>query len=813
MARKRRSLWWRWSWRDLRQHWAAVVSIGAVIAIGTGVYAGLGSTAAWRELSNDASFAELRMHDLRAELNPGTFADAGTMRDVVSSVPHSAWITAADERLVVDSQVDASTELETILVSARVIGAEFGRPGVVDDLWVAAGVLEPAGSSSAAVVLEKKFADYYSMPESGQIEIAGGVEVRYSGLGVAPEEFYVLGPEGSVLAQADLATLYAPLAVAQGLVDRPDAVNDVVLTLAGEADRDVLEAELDAAFAGSGLSATVTTRDEAEAYRILYEDIENDQQIWNALSALVLGAAALAAFNLISRIVEAQRREIGIGMALGAPRHLLAIRPVLVGVQVGVLGTVAGIGVGVLVGSLMRGLMESLVPMPQWLMPFQYDVFLRGALLGVLPPLLAAVLPVWRAVRVEPIEAIRTGHLAAGSGQLGAWTRRVRVPGTSLTQMPLRNLLRAPRRTVLTALGVGAAITALVAVLAMLDSFERAVDRGSTEVTRGDPERVSVALDTFYPIDAPVVAGIRAAPVVGGADPSLSMPASAVTEAHEEIDLVLEVLDLDAAAWTPTITAEADTGRESGVILAEKAARDLGVDIGDPVRLTHPQRVGFGYSMETSEFLVAATHPNPIRNFAFVDAAFAAQFGLEGLTNGLQVTPAPGFDRADVQRAMFTVEGVASAQPVARVGEAFDEAMEQFVGFLVITAGAVLLLALLIAFNSARISVDERRREHATMLAFGVKVRRVVGIVTREAVVVGLLATAVGTMAGVAVLQWILNSLATRTLPDFEIVRTVSPTTLGIAVVVGVLSVSIAPLFLVRRIQRMDLPDTLRVME
>ena len=213
----------------------------------------------------------------------------------------------------------------------------------------------------------------------------------------------------------------------------------------------------------------MTTQDEAEAFRVLYEDIENDQQIWNALSALVLGAAALAAFNLISRIVEAQRREIGIGMALGVPRRRLAIRPVLVGLQVGVIGTVAGIGVGVLIGSLMRGLMESVVPMPQWLMPFQYDVFMRGALLGLLPPLVASVVPVWRALRVEPIEAIRTGHLAAGSGQLSSWTRRVRVPGRSLSQMPLRNLLRAPRRTLLTALGVGAAITALVAVLAMLD--------------------------------------------------------------------------------------------------------------------------------------------------------------------------------------------------------------------------------------------------------------------------------------------------------------------------------------------------------
>ena len=75
-------------------------------------------------------------------------------------------------------------------------------------------------------------------------------------------------------------------------------------------------------------------QDDAEAFRMLYEDIDNDQRFWNALGRSSLLAAALAAFNLVSRIVEAQRREIGIGMALGVAARQLAIRPLLVGVQI-----------------------------------------------------------------------------------------------------------------------------------------------------------------------------------------------------------------------------------------------------------------------------------------------------------------------------------------------------------------------------------------------------------------------------------------------------------------------------------------------
>ena len=64
----------RWAFRDLRQRWVQVVVIALIIAIGTGVYSALGSTATWRRQSNDASFALTGMYDLRVRSTEG--ADA-----------------------------------------------------------------------------------------------------------------------------------------------------------------------------------------------------------------------------------------------------------------------------------------------------------------------------------------------------------------------------------------------------------------------------------------------------------------------------------------------------------------------------------------------------------------------------------------------------------------------------------------------------------------------------------------------------------------------------------------------------------------
>ncbi len=807
-------LWLRWSWRDLRAHWVAVVAIALVVAIGIGVFAGLGSSATWRRESNDASFAALHMHDVRVTLSPGTFVDEGSLAGAVGTIEAAGSIDAVEERLVVDSQVAAASDDESILVAARLVGMDLDGADV-DDVWISDGARpEPRPDLELVGVLELKFAEHRGLPASGSVTVAGNREVHYSGLGMIPEDFFYEGPEGSILSQGELAPLYLPLPDAQRAAGRPGEVNDAVVAMKPGADRDAIRSQVASAVERIGVGATVSTRDDADAVRVLYEDIDNDQRFWNALAGLILVASALAAFNLISRVVDAQRREIGIGMALGVPRRQLAIRPLLVGIQVALLGTVAGVGVGLVMGLAMEDLLRSFLPLPIYRISFQVDVFGRAAALGLAIPVLAAALPVWRAVRVEPIEAIRTGHLTATTSRLTDWTGRLRLPGSSLTHMPVRNILRTPRRTLLTAVGIGAAITALVAVLGMLDSFERTIDQVGDELTNGDADRVLVHLDTFHPIDGDVVGGVRSAAAVGAVDTGLRLPATARGDpGHEALDLLVELVDLDRSRWTPTLTTATDHPGD-GIILAGKAATDLGVELGDSIALRHPVRVDErSFAMAESELAVVAIHANPLRTFAYMDVAGADRFGLADHTNLLHAYPAAGATRTELQLGVFDLDGVTSSQAVARISEGFDEALAQFVGFLVVTAVAVLLLATLIAFNATRITVEERRREHATMRAFGLPVRSVMGVVVKESVVVGVAATVVGIAAGVVFLDWMLGSLATTTLPDLGITRSLSPTTIVAAGVVGVVAVALAPLFLTRRIARMDIPDTLRVME
>ena len=117
-----------------------------------------------------------------------------------------------------------------------------------------------------------------------------------------------------------------------------------------------------------------------------------------ALFALILAAAGIAA--VVSFKVAARRHEIGVRMALGADggdvRRLIVIQsmvPVFVGAACG-LG-IAFLLVQVLAGQI--GGLESLRPLTV------------GLVLGVLSLTagVASLLPAWRAVRMDPLRALR----------------------------------------------------------------------------------------------------------------------------------------------------------------------------------------------------------------------------------------------------------------------------------------------------------------------------------------------------------------------------------------------------------------------
>ena len=231
-----------------------------------------------------------------------------------------------------------------------------------------------------------------------------------------------------------------------------------------------------------------------------------------------------------------------------------------------------------------------MLPLPVWRTPFQPACSPRPPRSGSCLPFLAVVWPVWRAVRVQPVDAIRVGHLAARGGGLARLASRVPLPGRSYRQVPIRNVLRTPRRTVLTTLGIAAAITTLVTIIGFLDSFNATLDTSERDLLRAAPDRIAVSLRTLQSTNSPAVAAVRALPRVRSVEPGLLVGATARHDGRS-VELLTEALGPGDAPWQPSIVDGTGSG---GLVLARKAAADLHVRVGDTVTLEHPQATPTG---------------------------------------------------------------------------------------------------------------------------------------------------------------------------------------------------------------------------
>ena len=206
-------------------------------------------------------------------------------------------------------------------------------------------------------------------------------------------------------------------------------------------------------------------------------------------------------------------------MALGVSPRVLARRPLLLGGQVALVGIALGVPAGLAANAWLRSVMQSFSPLPVLKTPMQIGVFIQGAALGLAVSLLATLIPLRRALSVTPVDAINVGARAAKSSGLAWITRGIRLPGGSLANMPLRNVLRTPRRTLMTVLGIAAVVAITLSLAGVIDSFDTTLDASRTEALAGAQQRLTVDLAAPQPASAATVRAITDSRVIGAEQP------------------------------------------------------------------------------------------------------------------------------------------------------------------------------------------------------------------------------------------------------------------------------------------------------
>ena len=269
----------------------------------------------------------------------------------------------------------------------------------------------------------------------------------------------------------------------------------------------------------------------------------------------------------------------------------------------------------------------------------------------------------------------------------------------------MRNIIRQPRRTFLTALGVAAAVAILIAFVGIIDSLLATLDLADEAVDSGDRERVEVDLQNFYSGGGPRGSRrdlVASRDLVRADPPGARVPRE--RDGAEDILAIVTVQDLVTGDWAPQNLdgTEPEAGL-LGIYLSELASRDLGVRRGDTVTLRHPVPGPLGtVALRSTALEVLGTHTHPFRFVAYMDSSLAADLGLAGLVNHVIVEPVEGMSLGEVKRDLSRRQGVAFVQGAKETTDGVRDGIGDFIGIFRVIQGAVIFLAVLIAFNRPR---------------------------------------------------------------------------------------------------------------
>jgi predicted permease len=124
-------------------------------------------------------------------------------------------------------------------------------------------------------------------------------------------------------------------------------------------------------------------------------------QLFGAFSAVALALACVGIHGVLSFIVGQRTREVGVRMALGAPRSCILRQVVARGLRLVVVGSVLGLAAAWAFARFLQHQLFGVGTLDPWSYTLSASLLLAGALL-------ASFLPAHRAARLDPVRALRT---------------------------------------------------------------------------------------------------------------------------------------------------------------------------------------------------------------------------------------------------------------------------------------------------------------------------------------------------------------------------------------------------------------------
>lgn len=472
-------------------------------------------------------------------------------------------------------------------------------------------------------------------------------------------------------------------------------------------------------------------------------------QVFPAVFFLV---AALISLTAMTRMVEEQRIQIGTLKALGYSKLSIAGKYIAYALTATLGGSVLGVlfGEKVFPWIIIYAYKIMYQHIPDILVPYHLSYAVQATLIAVLCTLAATIFSCYRELASVPAQLMRPPAPKQGQRIL---LERVKIIWKHLNfswKSSIRNLVRYKKRFFMTVFGIGGCMALMVVGFGLKDcifvipelqynsiqTYDAAVyfDAG---ISREDKEEIAALVRDESAVSGELMVRMQNLEVTAG-DTSMEI----YLTVPENLENVGDFLDFHSRTKPETYSLEKEQ-----VILTEKAASDLGVEVGDTVTLEDD-------GMGVKEVTIDAICENYMGHYLYLSPDYYRElFGKEAASNGVLFKMKDGqTDQIEaVGGRLLGDSNVLNVSYTSSIEDRLDDMLQSLnlvIVVLIISAG---MLAFIVLYNLNTINITERKRELATIKVLGFYDTEVAAYVYRE----NVLLTLIGAVAGMA-LGWVL---------------------------------------------------------
>ena len=451
--------------RELRRIKFRAIGAGLLIMLAVGLYMSLAAMFPSAMGTLDYMVENQNLNDLVVRVESG-------MEDQVNALESIEGVEEAESRINLASRALINEEQ----VPATLLGLDPSKEPDINKLDITDGTYFPSQYDGTALV-EKGYADFEGIAVGDKISVlttGGYQELTVVGLAYSPEfTFMPINPQSIIPVPGTLAVIYLPEQWIRAGFGIPDQVVNEFTFLLEEGKEGTAQQSIEEYLAPDIILFSIT-KDEVYGYALIKEDLEQAGSFNMVIAGLILIVAFFVVYSAFTRMVQEQRREIGILRALGYRRGQIMTSYLYVALLIGLLSSFVGIVVGIPMGIAFSDFyVQWTIHASSTQFIFPTDAMFTGMLFGPVVAVLATAIAVWGTVRLEPHQAIKgMGNKVRKSRREG---RVSRARKNYMLTYAWKKLTRQKGRTALMVIAVAFSIVLGSMAFLMVASFNNSI--------------------------------------------------------------------------------------------------------------------------------------------------------------------------------------------------------------------------------------------------------------------------------------------------------------------------------------------------